>query len=425
MSRNLGVPLRYLAEINPPTPELARLDPDDSISHLPLSAVWPDGELDLSRQVRVGDANASHTVVREGDVIFPKVTPSFEHNRVAIARGLANGLAVASTEVHVVRPLRPELASILQYRLRAADFQAQGRAHMQGVAGLRRVPTRIVGDLPVLSEVIERQEWIVDFLDRRLSQLGLLRRRLAGMVPLARQARAAAIEEAFGVAAASGPRIPLWSAVDDARPIMYGIVLPGAHVADGVPLVKAGDVHRDRVLLDALDRTAAAIDGKHARSRLRTGDVLLTIRGSVGDSAIVPEELNGANLTQDTARIAPRHGVSSAWLCLVLKAPSVQRWLAGLTAGASIKGITIRDLKKIEVPMPPLVEQDRIVRAIEPRLRLLDRLCANAERMNELAIEYRDSLISEWTLTPGAARERALCAETDDGITSKAPALIS
>ncbi|MFP5389454.1 MAG: hypothetical protein ACLGG5_09170 [Thermoleophilia bacterium] len=393
MSRE-GVPLRYLAEINPPTPELARLGLDEEISHLPLSAVWPDGELDVSRQVRLRDAGASQTVVREGDIIFPKVTPSFEHNRVAVARGLANGLAVASTEIHVVRPLMSELTDLLQYRLRAADFQTQGRAEMLGVAGLRRVPGRVVGELRVSTESIEHREKIVAFLDKRLARLGLLRQRLADLVPLARETRMALIEEAFG-SSAPGPRVPLWSAVDEARPIMYGIVLPGAHVPTGVPLIKAGDVQRGHLSVDELDRTDAAIDKKHVRSRLQKGDVLLTIRGHVGDSAVVPPELEGANITQDTARIAPRRGVSASWLRLVLQAPSVQQRLVALTVGASIKGINIRDLKKVQVPMPPIDDQNGMVRAVEPRLQRLNRLIERAARMQELAVVYRDSLITE------------------------------
>ena len=86
----------------------------------------------------------------------------------------------------------------------------------------------------------------------------------------------------------------LWHLTPDERPIMYGIVLPGPNVEDGVPIVKGGDVAADRLRLDLLNRTTKEIEVGYIRSRLRGGDLVYAIRGSIGEVAWVPDELAGA-----------------------------------------------------------------------------------------------------------------------------------
>jgi type I restriction enzyme S subunit len=123
----------------------------------------------------------------------------------------------------------------------------------------------------------------------------------------------------------------LWHLTPSDRRIMYGIVLPGLNVDDGVPIVKGGDVAPDRLRLDRLSRTTREIESGYVRSRLRGGDLVYAIRGSIGEVAIVPDELEGANLTQDAARIAYTPAVDGLWLLYTLKSSAV---FAQLEAGA-------------------------------------------------------------------------------------------
>src|SRR5439155_10232049 len=90
---------------------------------------------------------------------------------------------------------------------------------------------------------------------------------------------------------------------DPRRPIMYGIVLPGPNVDEGVYIVKGGNCEPGRLRPELLSRTTFEIESAYARSRLRNQDVVFAIRGGVGAAQLVPGELEGANLTQDAARI--------------------------------------------------------------------------------------------------------------------------
>lgn len=190
--------------------------------------------------------------------------------------------------------------------------------------------------------------------------------------------------------------LPMMRLTDPARPIMYGIVLPGPNIVLGpsVPIVKGGDVRPHRLKLELLNRTTPEIEAPYARARLAEGDIVYSIRGTIGDAELVPAELAGANITQDVARIAPRVGIEPRWLLYAAKARPVFAQLEQLSLGAAVKGINIFDIKRARVPTPPVTEQIRIadeLGALTARLVALRQ--HTLEHIDRLR-EYRSSLIS-------------------------------
>lgn len=147
--------------------------------------------------------------------------------------------------------------------------------------------------------------------------------------------------------------------VDRNRPISYGILMPGQDVPDGVPVIKVRDIKGGEIIQSGLLRTSKQIDAEYARSRLREGDLLMTIRGTVGRTAIVPAELAGANITQDTARLATVGG-SPDYFREYLGSPAAAMYLQRNTLGNAVQGINLRDVKSMQVPVPPPIEQAEI-----------------------------------------------------------------
>src|SRR5262245_47822957 len=95
--------------------------------------------------------------------------------------------------------------------------------------------------------------------------------------------------------------ISLRALVDQVRKITYGIVVPGPATHNGVPMIRAQDYSKGWVDIEDLYRVSHAIDKAYERSKVITGDVLLTIVGSVGNLAKVPATFAGSNITQQTA----------------------------------------------------------------------------------------------------------------------------
>lgn len=139
--------------------------------------------------------------------------------------------------------------------------------------------------------------------------------------------------------------------VEREAPICYGILKPGMSVQGGVPVIKVRDYNGGRVSSDDLLLTSEVIDNQYARSRLLAGDILLSIRGTTGRVAIVPQHLEGANITQDSARIrvpaAERQFVYHA-----LRSASLQRQIRLHTVGQAVQGINIASVRRLELPWP-------------------------------------------------------------------------
>ena len=178
------------------------------------------------------------------------------------------------------------------------------------------------------------------------------------------------------------------------RSIMYGIVLPGPNVENGVPIVKGGDVSPERLRLDTLNRTHPDIEAGYVRSRLKGGDLVYAIRGSIGDVAIVPDELEGANLTQDAARVAYTEATHGKWLLYTMEsAPTFGQLDAG-ALGATIRGINIRELKRVVVPLPPPLEQASIAAFLDCETAKIDALLSKVHAAIDRLKELRTALIS-------------------------------
>lgn len=151
-------------------------------------------------------------------------------------------------------------------------------------------------------------------------------------------------------------------ALDDlvSAPICYGILMPGRGFPQGVPVVKVKDLKDGRIYRDDLLLTDPEIDEAYSRSRLAGGDILLSIRGTTGRIAIVPETLTGANITQDCARLRIRDSGIRDYVSCCLAAPILQGQIAHHTIGQAVKGINIAEVRKLRLPLPPPDERTQL-----------------------------------------------------------------
>jgi type I restriction enzyme S subunit len=170
--------------------------------------------------------------------------------------------------------------------------------------------------------------------------------------------------------------------VDQRRPIVYGILMPGQGHEGGVPVVKVKDIVGGSILLDQLLLTSPAIDLEYKRSRLKPGDLLFTIRGSVGRTAFVPAELEDANITQDTARIGIA-GVDARFVREYLAMPLPVRFIATHTLGVAVQGINLRDVRRIPIAVPRPDEATEIADRLDSTN---DRVTAEALEVQKLAL---------------------------------------
>lgn len=164
------------------------------------------------------------------------------------------------------------------------------------------------------------------------------------------------------------PSSALQDLVEEGTSVTYGIVQAGDEWPGGVPYIRTGDIVDGRILTDGLRHTDPEVAERFERSKVRAGDLVMSIRATVGTVARVPQQLEGANLTQGTARIAPGERLDAVYLLQYLQSPAAQRWIARQVKGATFREITLGRLRELPVPVPPPSLQARFatrVAAIE------------------------------------------------------------
>jgi type I restriction enzyme S subunit len=191
--------------------------------------------------------------------------------------------------------------------------------------------------------------------------------------------------------------------VDPTRTIRYGIVQPGKRDSNGRYMVRGQDYSKGWVDPSELFRVSPAVEEPFANARIRAGDVLITIVGaSTGRIAVVPEWLDGANLTQTTARIAPRAEQVDGTYCSYVLASSIgSKQVANYLKGAAQPGLNCGDIEKFLIPLPPLPEQRAIAAAlsdVDALLGGLDRLIAKKRDLKQAAMQQ---LLTGQTRLPG------------------------
>ncbi len=177
--------------------------------------------------------------------------------------------------------------------------------------------------------------------------------------------------------------VPIIELIDPERPITYGILKPGDDLADGVPYVRVLDMVDGSINFRGLRRTSEEISTQYRRSILQQGDLLMSIRGHVGRLATVSPEVAGANITQDTARLAIAKA-EPAYVLECLRSGEVQHWMKVFTKGAAVRGINLTDVKKIPIPLPPKVEQERFARVMSASANKKSILQSSLAQLNPL-----------------------------------------
>jgi len=97
-----------------------------------------------------------------------------------------------------------------------------------------------------------------------------------------------------------------------------------------------------------------------ARYTVRAGDVVISIAGSIGLVAEVPESLSGANLTENAAKLEPhnRQQISSTFLTWLLRSPFCQSQIAASTGQVTIGKLALFRIEKLRIPLPSLKQQN-------------------------------------------------------------------
>lgn len=356
------VPLSHVAEVQLGRQRSPQHETGEHLVPYLRSANISDGVLDLSDVKHMNFTPTEQHVFRlnPGDVLMTEGSGSAAAvGASAVWNGEVAGTVCFQNTLLRLRPRGNEVSGSFLYWW-ARHAHASGLiAAVAGGANIKHLGAEALRSLQVQVPQIADQVRIAAFLDDQVARIDETIRLRNRQLEIASD-RLKTTLDALLVSRQTEKRL-LMSITDPRRPVQYGIVLPGPDYPGGVPIVKGGDVAANRLEPQLLSRTDPKIEVGYSRSRLTQGDLLIAIRGSVGELAVVPEALSGANITQDAARIAPM-GCSSEWLYWTLSTAYVQSLIAREVTGATVKGINIGSLRRIPIPWAERTTQDGLGR---------------------------------------------------------------
>ncbi len=377
------------------------------------------------------EVKKGYTHFADGDVLLAKITPCFENGKAGIVENLPNGIGAGSTEYFVCRT-KPKtlLAKYLLAFFKTQTFLREGEVNMTGSVGHKRVPKDFLLESEIPLAPLPEQTRIASKLDALLARVDAARARLDRVPVLLKRFRQSVLAAAtvgeltedwrvehdqpsakqlLGALAqdhedagghirgnASAPTEDIHDLSEDSlpdgwkvatlrdiclpgRPITYGILKPGPELDKGVLYIRVADFPGNRLSLDGIKKTSPKIDEQFRRSRLIGGDLLLSIRGSVGRLIEIPADLEGANITQDTARLSISGRVSAKFVYFAILSEGVQKRMKAATRGVAVRGINIGDVRALQLPLPSLDEQAEIVRRVESLFAIADKVQAQYE----------------------------------------------
>ncbi|MGC3993497.1 MAG: restriction endonuclease subunit S [Propionicimonas sp.] len=168
--------------------------------------------------------------------------------------------------------------------------------------------------------------------------------------------------------------VPLAELVEDGS-ISYGIVQPGSDGEHGVPIVRVGDLESGSLKgAKPQMRVDPAVEAKFVRTRLRGGEVLVSLVGSVGRAAVVPPELSGWNVARAVGVLRPA-AVEANWLVYALRSRTCQEQISAVLNTTVQATLNLADLKRLLVPMPERKVREAIAEVLGA---LDDKIAANA-----------------------------------------------
>jgi type I restriction enzyme, S subunit len=257
------------------------------------------------------------------------------------------------------------------------------------------------------------QRAIAAFLDRETARMDELVAKKERLIELLQEQRTALITRAvtkgldpsvpmknsgvewLGQIPAHWDTMPLKRAVDPARPVTYGIVQCGPDYPDGIRYIRPVDMTDEGgVHVDALQRAAPEIAAAYTRSTVRAGDIVVSIGPSFGKAMIVPPVLDGANLTQGTARVAPRRDIDPRFLFWALRSDSARMAWDSHCSGATFRALTLEILETCEIVVPALAQQRAIAAFLDRETTQIDTLIDKIREAIVRLMELRTALIS-------------------------------
>lgn len=390
------------------------------IPHLRPMNVSEKGEINLNDLKFVPDSECtkSEKFVQNGDVLFnntnsPELVGKTAYYNSPERRAFSNHMTRLRCNTDRLAP--KFCALFLHQKWREGYFKTVCNNHVSQSSVSRNVLLETPISLPPLSE----QHLIVARVEALLSQVNAARDRLNRVPLIMKRFRQTIYELAIrgsliqkGVAETNFSfqnfKIPNGWRMESIQNIVdritNGYVGPtrDIYLDEGVPYLLARHIKKHKITFDGRTFISVEFNQKNKKSILKKGDVLLVQSGDIGQTAVVDDDHIGHNCHALIVMTPKKEILDGHYLSIYFSSLTGQETTRHIQTGITLKHLNCKDVKKIKIPLPPISEQQEIVRRVDALFALADQIeneVADATKRTEaltqavLAKAFRGELV--------------------------------
>ena len=312
-----------------------------------------------------GASIANYRVVHKGDLIYTK----------SPLKGAPNGIFKTSEAEGIVSPLyavyqsREANAAFVGWLLSNDNFATH---YLYPLVNKGSKNTLLVSDADAISghlsfPNIEEQAKIVSFFTQLDNLIALHQRKL----DLLKEQKKGFLQKMFPKNGARVPELRFAGFADDWEERKLGneltLLKDGTHgthqnVLEGPLLLSAKNIKNGKIIIDEITDRKISVEeynSIHKKFSLEKGDVLLTIVGSIGETAIIENPI-GITFQRSVAYLRPSHTILSQFLFTTINGQKFQMELRKRQVVSAQPGIYLGDLSIIPILIPSVAEQEKI-----------------------------------------------------------------
>lgn len=369
---------------------------DELCTVVPMEDVSESGKIAVDDRQPFADVIGGLNLFENGDVLFAKITPCMENGKGAFIDSLPTRYAFGSTEFHVLRPSHKVNGRFLYFYTFNPTFRAWAEKNMHGAAGQQRVGANFLKYQHLPLPDVDEQQRIADYLDASCEAIDRAVETKQKQLDTLDALRKSVIQKA--VTQGLDPNVPM----KDSGAIQFGSI--PAHWS--VRRIKdVFDFHNTkRVPLSSADR---GVMTNKTYDYYGASGVIDKVDDYLFDGSFILLAEDGANLLTRSKTLAflakgkfwvnnhahvftPRRGCELFWVRLL----ESQDYSLAVTGSAQPK-LTMENLRRIRIPVPPEDEQAEITEYLNRRIGDADRVRNSITEQIAILNAYRKSLIHE------------------------------
>lgn len=162
----------------------------------------------------------------------------------------------------------------------------------------------------------------------------------------------------------------------------------------GIPFIRANNLQNDTIVSSGMYYITPEKHEYLSKGHLKTNDIIVAIRGSIGLCSIVPQEYDNANLNaQLTVLRSTTNNINPKFLLYEIKSNFIQKQFEQYITGSALKQLSEKNMRKCFLVLPPIKEQERIVKKTEELFELIDKKDKNDKEKEKLKTLLKEKIL--------------------------------